>query len=252
MNEKEHFDNDTEITIDLAELFYLFRRKLLVIIAMAVIGGLCAGLFTRFFIVPRYQATAKLYIVSASNDSVVNLADLQIGTNLTADYNQLVLSRPMLESVIEELHLAELTPSSLEKMLKITNPSGTRILEITATSTDPQQAKDIANEMAKLAVSWLPSVMESNEPNIVEEAILPTTRSSPSYVKNTALGALALSVIYFGICVVKYIFNDTIVTPDQMERSFGALPLSSIPEDPSLNFDKSSSKKRKPKLSLFS
>ena len=75
--------------IDLLELFYLFRQKLLWILAALVIGGLGVGAFTYFFITPTYEATAKLYIVSASNDSVVNLSDLQIGTSLTADYQEL-------------------------------------------------------------------------------------------------------------------------------------------------------------------
>lgn len=227
------------IEINLVEIYYLFLQKLKMIVLMAVIGGLLAGSYTYFFIAPKYKATAKLYVVSASNDSVVNLSDLQIGTSLTADYKELVLSRPMLESVLRSLKL-NMSAGQLLDMLDVTNASGTRILSITATSTDPQQAMDIANKMATLAVSWLPNVMESTEPNIVEDAILPTARSSPSYSRNVLIGGFVLALLYFGLCVVHFIQNDTITTPEQMERYFGALPLASIPEDESLKTSKKS------------
>lgn len=220
-----------ESEIDLVELFYLFRQKLLWILAALVIGGLGVGAFTYFFITPTYEATAKLYIVSASNDSVVNLSDLQIGTSLTADYQELVLSRPMMMSVIQNLDLEDTSVEDLRKMLTIRNPSGTRILEITATSTDPNQAERIANEMARLAVTWLPETMESNEPNISEEAIVPEKKAAPSYTKNTVIGAVVCAVLCYGFFVVRYLMDDSIRTSDELEKYFGLAPLTSIPEE---------------------
>ena len=90
-------------------------------------------------------------MVSASNDSVVNLSDLQIGTNLTADYEELLLSRPVMESVIHNLRLTDTTVEGLREQIKIVNKSGTRILEISATTEDPALSAKIANEVAELA-----------------------------------------------------------------------------------------------------
>lgn len=222
--------SDSVVEIDLVELFYLFRQKLKFIILFAILGGLIAGACTYYLIPPKYEATSKIYIVSASNDSVVNLTDLQIGTNLTADYKELMLSRPVLESAIKNLKL-DLTVGQLRAMLKIENPSGTRILQLSTTSTDPKQAQEIANEMANLAVVWLPEVMETNKPNIAEPAIVPDAKCSPSYSKNTAIGAIGLAVLYFGICVVRYLMDDTVRSGEEMERYFGITPLAVVPEN---------------------
>ena len=54
---------------------------------------------------PTYQSTSKLYVVSTSDDSVVNLNDLNLGTSLTSDYEELMLSYPVLNRVIEKLNL---------------------------------------------------------------------------------------------------------------------------------------------------
>ena len=98
-------------------------------------------------ITPLYEATSSLYVVSASNNSVVNLTDLQIGSQLTADYQELMRSRPLLEDVIRRLSLEGMTVEQLEKSIRITNTSDTRILKVTASSPDPQQAAAIANEL---------------------------------------------------------------------------------------------------------
>lgn len=220
-----------ELEIDLFEIFGLFRQKLKYIILSFLLGGILVGLGSFLFIAPTYEATAKLYVVSASNDSVVNLSDLQIGTSLTADYNELVMSRPMLESVITNLDLTDMTVRDLRDQIEVSNPSGTRILEITVTSTEPELAVEIANEMAELAVEWLPEIMESNEPNIAEDAIMPTGKAGPSYVKYTVLGALVFAVAYFAVCLVGYIMDDSIRSEDALEHYFGVVPLAAIPEE---------------------
>lgn len=231
MDNKDIHSAEQEWEIDLYDLFYLFRQKLINVILAFALGGVLVGAFTFFFITPKFEATAKLYIVSASNDSVVNLSDLQIGASLTADYKELVLSRPMLESVMQNIKPNVEDIEKLEKMITVSNPSNTRILSITATSTSPQEAKDIANEMARLAVDWLPEVMESNSPNIAEEAIIPEKKASPSYIKNTIIGAFAFAILYYGWVVLQYLNNDTIRSEEEMEKYFGIIPLAAIPEE---------------------
>ena len=91
-----------EDEIDLVELFYLLWGHAWQIILCLVLGAGIAFGVTKFLITPKYEATSSIYIVSASNNSVVNLTDLQIGAQLTADYQELILSRPLLEDVIEK------------------------------------------------------------------------------------------------------------------------------------------------------
>ena len=229
--DQEKVNRTDEMEIDLRELFYLFRQKLLIIIAAFVVGGMLAGAATYFLIKPTYKASSLLYVVSASNNSVVNLADLQIGTNLTADYEELLLSRPMMESVIKNLKLESVSVNGLRGMLSITNKSGTRILQISATTGDPKLSADIANEVADLAITWLPAVMECNEPHVAEEAVAPTHRAGPSYVRNTVIGALVLALLVYGVYVVRYLYDDSIRTEEDMEKYFGVIPLAIIPEE---------------------
>lgn len=100
----EELTND-EVEIDLVDLGYVLLDKWRYLLISLIAGAVLLGAYSFFFIAPTYESTAKLYVVSASDDSVVNLSDLNLGTSLTADYEQLMLSYPVLNRVIDRLDL---------------------------------------------------------------------------------------------------------------------------------------------------
>ena len=215
--------------LDLVDLFGFYISRLPLLIATVIIGALGAGLITQFFIKDQFTATSRMYMVSASSDSVVNLADLNVGTSLSSDYVELMQTRPIVEDVIKTLGL-KYSYEKLVSMLDLSVVTNTRIVKISATSTDPKEAMDIANQMARTARIQLPKVMEAPTPSIAEMAVLPTRRSSPSLFRNVALGAIGMLIIALGILTVIYRMDDTIKTSEDLERAFGVMPLSVIPE----------------------
>ena len=234
MDANKRAGENEELTIDLYEILYLFRQKIVFIIIALLVGAIAAGLVTKLLITPEYSATSKIYIVSSSSSSVVNLSDLQIGTNLAPDYRELMTARPLLNSVIANLNLGY-TPGQLKSMITVANTSGTRILTVTATGPDPEEATNIANELARVAVEWLPEIMNSNAPSIYEDAIVPSSPSSPNLLKNVMIGALLVGVLYCAFEVIRYLHDDTITSAEQMERLFGTMPLATIPEEKGIN-----------------
>jgi len=215
--------------IDLLDLFAYYMSRLPLLIAAVLIGALCAGLFTHYFIPDRFTAVSRMYMISASSDSVINLSDLNLGTSLSNDYVELMKSRPILEEVIDSLGL-EYTYEQLQNMVELGVVTGTRIVKISATSLDPYEAKDISNEIARVSKIQLPKVMDAPAPTIVEEAVLPEYKSSPSLKRNTVMGALAVLVFVLAILTVKYLLDDTIKTSEDVEKEFGIMPLTVIPE----------------------
>ena len=229
----QHSAADEEITIDLREIWYLFLSKLKWLLVAALVGALVMALWSHFIKGPSYESTAKMYIVSASSDSLVNLSELQLSTNLTGDYKALMTSRPMLEEVISNLGLEEMKTEKLKKMISVANPSGTRILEIKATADDPVLSKRIANELMYVSKPWLADVMSSNEPNVIEEAL--AGKKITSTLKNAVIGGFVAAVLFFAFCVLQYLMNDTIRSADEFERYFGIVPLASVPDDDSMD-----------------
>ena len=237
--------NEETEEIDLVEVFYLLWGHVWQILACTIVGAAIAFAATYFLMTPQYKATASMYVVSASDNTAVNLTDLQIGTQLTTDYQELLLSRPLLQKVIDGLNLS-ITADDLKNRIEITKANDTRILKVTTTDPNPQVAADITNELVHQALEYLPEVMEAEAPNLVEEAIVPTHKSSPSYSKNTVLGALVGAVLACGVLLVHFLLNDTFVTPDDVAKYLNVQPLAATPEADlgSFNDEKKKNKKK--------
>ncbi len=221
--------SDDEIEIDLVELFYVLWDKIWIILLSLVIGGAAAFIYTYALVTPMYAATAKMYILSSSSNSVVNLSDLQISSSLRSDYQELLTSRPILEKVINTLAL-EYTYDQLDSMIKVENPKDTRILNVTVTTPVPKLSADIANQLVLQGQKDLPAIMKSDEPSIFEDAIVPTQKCSPSFSRNTAIGALLLMMLTCGVIILRHVMKNTIETADDVQRLLGIQPLALIPD----------------------
>ena len=215
--------------IDLIDLFGYYMSRLWLLIAAVVIGAVIAGAYTHYMIPDRFTAVSRMYMISASSSSVVDLSDLNIGASLSNDYVELMESRPIIEDVITELGL-EYTYEQVLNMIKLDVVTNTRIIKISATSTDPEEAMNIANQMARIAKIRLPKIMDAPSPSIAEEAVLPTQKSSPSLSRNVMMGSLVLLFLVLAFLTIQYLMDDTIQTSEDVEKEFGILPMTVIPE----------------------
>ena len=221
--------NDEEVEIDLLELFAHYFDRIKWIAGGFFVCAILAALITAFAIAPKYTATSKMYMVSSSSQSVVDLTDLNIGQTISGDYVELLKTRPIIEGVIQEQGL-EYSYKEMVKMIDLSVVNNTRIIQINATSTDKREAMNIANALAEKGVSELPKLMETPAPHIAEYAIVPVNKSSPSLTKNTIIGGLLGLLIMLAIFTVEFLMDDTFKTADDIEKVFGVMPLTVIPE----------------------
>lgn len=244
---EKHYESD-EIEIDLKDLFFELLGEWKKILVSTVLAGLIMFVISTFIITPQYQSTSKLYLLK--EDVISSITDLQIGTNLATDYMEIVDSRPILDQVIVNLDL-DMTYRELRSMLAFSNPTNSRIIEITATNPDAQVAKAIADEMADVTAEFIRDKMAQDKPSVLQYGYVAGGPVSPNITKNTILGAAIGAFLAIAIIVITYLMNDTIMTPDDMERKVGLHVLASLPfdeeEDDGVQRSSSSSSKGKRK-----
>ena len=88
-------------SINLIELFYYLLSKLHLILLGMILGAVLLGSYAAYRITPVYTATSKLYIMGTTGSSII--ADLQIGTVLTMDYQEVFKTWEVHQMVNEEL-----------------------------------------------------------------------------------------------------------------------------------------------------
>lgn len=225
--QRRSMQKEEEMEIDLLELLHAMLQKAWLIVLLLVLGAGIAFGATKLLITPMYSASSQIYILTKTT-SVTSLADIQMGAQLTSDFAVLAKSRPVVESVIDELNL-DYTYEELVPQITTENPSGTRILKITASNEDPEMAKKIANAFGEATAERVAYIMTTDKPKVVEEAVTPKQPSSPSVMKNTMLGGMVGAVLAMGIIVLLYLMNDTIQTEEDVTKYLNLHTLAAIP-----------------------
>lgn len=240
---------DEKIEIDLRELFLRIMANIWSVLIAAVIGALVAYLVSKLVMTEKFDSTTKIYVLNQQDSTTLTYTDLQTGTQLTKDYAELVLSRTVTSKVIAQLDLQEkyedmrnLTPDKLAGMISVNIQNDTRIISITVTDTSPTRAQDIANAVRVAASEHIYDVMDIEAVNVVDYANLAESPKSPNSIKNMIIGGMLGFMIAIVVIVIVYILDDTIKTPDDVEKYLGLSVLGSIPYDE--NIDTAKKKKR--------
>ena len=228
MNQNDRDNRDDVIEIDLVELLGVILHNLWIIIVSGVIVAAVALLVSYFIITPKYESVTKIYVISKTNADTMTYSDLQAGSTLTKDYKELVKSRPVLEEVLAETGI-DVELKDLEEQITVEVPTDTRIVSITVEDKDPYEARIIADSVRIAASKHIREVMDTEAVNVVEEASLPIEKSSPSILMNTAIGYAVGLFLAIAIVIINYIMDDTIKTPDDVEKFLGVSVLGSIP-----------------------
>lgn len=233
--------------LDLLDVAAAILEHWKILVVVTILSAAAFYGVSRYVMTPIYESSAELYVLTKST-SITSLADLQMGTNLTNDYVEVVTGRPVLDKVIENLKL-DATAKQLADKVTLTNPTNSRILVITVRDTNPKMAKTIADEIAVVAAQFIEEKMDQDQPTIIQKGYTDGEPVSPSIGKNTAVGGILGALVVVAIVVIRMIVNDTIMTPEDMEKKVGLNVLGSIPlEDAELNKVNRSRKKKKKRV----
>lgn len=223
--------NTTEtpsMEIDVLSLLKKLWMKKFLILFMALFFGTLALLGSVFLIKPSYSASTRIYVINQQNAENITATDLQAGSFLVNDYKEIITSRDVMKDVIATNSLS-LSPDTLSKMISVTIPADTRVISITVTNHDPQQAKDLANSIREVASEKIKSVTKVQDVTPLEKAQLPSKPSSPNIKRNTMIGMLIGGLFTIIIIVIKEVLDDRVKRPEDVEEVLGMTLLGIVP-----------------------
>lgn len=223
-----NLQNEEEIEIDMGELLRYLAGKAGYIILTALAFAVLALAVTTFCMTPLYTSTTKMYVLNRQTNEGVTSSDLQSSTYLTKDYMEMIRSRTVIEAVIADLNLNS-TYEDVLGQIDVSAASDTRVIAISVTDKDPYEARDIANAVRNAAAAHIQSVMNTEAVTVVDEANIPTKKSSPSTIKNVAIAGGVGLFLALAVCVVLYLMNDKVTTAEDVERYLGLSVLASMP-----------------------
>jgi capsular exopolysaccharide synthesis family protein len=170
------------------------RRFWWLIAALSLVGG-GAAFTVSATTTPIFQSTASMYFTL---DLGATAGDLNQGATFTQNqmlsYGQVATSSRVLQPVIDQLGL-DTTPRLLARSLSVSIPQSTVVLQVQASSPDPERAADIANAVARSLVKVVGEIASAGtdsrptvKAEIIDKAVVPNVQALPNKTLDAAIG----------------------------------------------------------------
>ena len=216
------------VEIDLRELFGVIMSKWVIILLVTVLFGVLAFAYSKLRVTPLYRSTASIYVINQQSSDSLTYTDLQVGLQLTDDYKVIIKGRSVLEKVIYSMGLS-MSYEQLAGKVSVSADENSRVVNISVTDPNPYMAKELADAVCDAASEKIINVTGVSAVNVMEKAYIPTAPFSPNVRKTTVMGMAMGFILSVGLVLVFYLLNDSISTPDDVEKYLGLSTLGAIP-----------------------
>lgn len=204
-----------QLTIN--DILKMFLAHIKLIIIMALAGTLLSFIYVSYFVTPVYSTTALILVQNTSgfttggatadgdSEQKVNTNDITQSVMLANTCTELFMRDPEMKSIVAG---NSVTISAIED---------TYFLEIRASSSDPLEAANVANQVAKAAPDVFAKYFEdAGKVDTVDDAAIPSAPSSPNVKQYVMIGFLGGLVLALGISFLIEIIDTTVKPGDDL------------------------------------
>ena len=225
-----------ELEIDLSRLIGALLDKAWIIGIVAVLFAALAFGYTRFFVTPLYQSTAKFYVNNSSFSSLsdaalssISSADISASRGLVKTYIVILNTRETLNDVIDYAGVSR-TYRQVKSMISAESVDNTEIFQVVVTSPDPAEAEKIANAIAYILPNRIRDIIDGTSAKVVESAVIASSPSSPNYTRNTMLGFVLGFVLVAALVIILELLDITVRSEEDVSRSCSHPILAAVPD----------------------
>jgi receptor protein-tyrosine kinase len=212
----------------LAYVKVLRRRKALIVVPLlvTVLAALALSLLG-----PRsYSSSTTLFFSQNGSTAASSQDDQRLAT-----YASLVQSPRVTSAVIDRLHLDESLDDVRDSLSAVTKP-GTLLVEVTATTSSPTQARQMAtvatSELVRLSAALEPQPVTAPSSGLrVAQKATPARAHSP-LGRNLSLGAALGLFVGVILALVREGLDDRVSSDDQLLGDHGLRTLVQLPVSP--------------------
>jgi capsular polysaccharide biosynthesis protein len=207
-------------TISLQDILEIIKERLLLIISLTIVAVGIAAVLNFYVLTPIYLAQTQVLVNQKSEgEQIYSWNQIEADIQLINTYNDVITSPIILNDVVEELQL-NISPEQLSSQIRLSNESDSKVLYIEVKDTDPVLAVNIANTTVEVFKEKIPSLMNTDNINILSTAKLSEnpTPVSPNKKLNLATGALIGIVLGIGLAFVLELLNTTIKNEKDVEE----------------------------------
>jgi capsular polysaccharide biosynthesis protein len=220
-----------EETISLRELFYTLRKRMWLIISIALVATIVSGILSFYVLTPIYSSSTQLLVNQEKSEQPLynNPGQIQTNLQLMNTYNVIIKSPAILDLVAKELDM-DVTSEQLNTKITVGSEKDSQVLSISVQDPDPQMATDIANTTAKVFQNEIVKIMNVDNVSILAVA---KTKENPSPIKPQPVLNIAIALVVglmagVGLAFLLEYLDNTIKNEMDVEKVLGLPVLGAI------------------------
>lgn len=216
--------------IDVGQLLGYFKSKIIYIIFAMSIAFCLSSIYVNRFRVPEYTSYTTILLNKTNENSSITSTDLQIDKSLVSTYSEIIKSKRVLRTVINNLAL-DMEYGTLVSKVNVGSVTDTSILKISVTDSDSSKAASIANEIAEVFSEDIQEIYKIENISIIDVAEITSVASSTSTMKIIGIATIAGAFLSIAVIFVIFYFDTTIKNEEDIERAtslpvIGIVPIS--------------------------
>lgn len=217
-----------EQEIELREIISIVSKRWKLITALFLLAVAGSYIFSNYYVKPIYKATATILVGRPAEGTQVLIQDVQLSRQLVKTYGEIARSSMVASAVTEELNLS-ISPGQLKSMLSVSPVGDTELIAISIRDFSPDRAAFLANGVAEVFIQQITRLMHVDNVTVIDAAVIPSSPFNLRPRQNMAVaGILAIMAGFFLTFVLEFMDN-TVKTPQDVERILKLPLLGSIP-----------------------
>ncbi|MHC0036456.1 YveK family protein [Pseudoneobacillus sp. C159] len=219
-----------EETISLRELFYTLRKRIWLIISIAVVATLASGIISFYVLTPIYSAKTQLLVNQEKSEQLFyNPSEIQTNLQLINTYSVIIKSPAILDKVAQSLDMG-ISGETLNSKIMVGSEKDSQVLNISVEDPDPYVAEDIANTVASVFQQEIVNIMRVDNVSILAKA---KTKENPTPIKPKPLLNIAIALVVglmagVGLSFLLEYLDNTIKNEMDVEKVLGLPVLGAI------------------------
>ena len=236
-------ENNEVLSISLKDMLTIFLKRLWLILLVAVlVGGSCFVYLTETY-VEEYtsKSTIFLFYKEEGRSGSAAMSYLEVALYTLNDCKQILTSRRVLNSVIQDISEDETIPNrwkreinqlgynGLKRSISISNISDSRVLEISVQSFDPEFSKVVVDRICSYGANEIKYYMGFDQVRVIDEGTLNRSPSNPVSLLIPMVAGLGAGFFVFAIFLIIKLSDNKVNSAEDVEKHLGLSVLAEIP-----------------------
>ena len=236
-------ENQEMITVSFKDMMKLFVKRLWLIMLVALlVGGTCFAYLTVMY-EEEYtsESTIFLFYKEEGRSGSAAMSYLEVALYTLNDCEQIITSRRVLNSVIQDIMGDETLPAEwrsevqslgyggLKSRVSISNVTESRVLAIKVRTSNPELSKEIVDRICTYGASEIKYYMGLDQVRVLDEGTLNYHPSNSIRTMVPLALAVVSGLLVYAICLLFMLNDNKINSSEDVERYLELSVLGEIP-----------------------